>query len=407
VSERLTKRTVDAAKPDVDREVLIWDGELKGFGLRITPKGVKSYVIQYRVGGGRGTSRRFTIGKHGSPYTPETARERAEELLRAAREGKDPAQARRAATEAPTLTQFSERYIVEYGEVRKKTRTVTEDERLLKLHIRPALGNRKLQDISSRDGARFHAGMKDTPVTANRCVALLSHIFNVAAKWGEVPEGHNPFRGIDKYDEKPRERYLKSQELARLGDALKACEGKEPAAAIVGIRLLLLTGARLSEILTLKWSMVDFERKCLQLPDSKTGRKDLVLGAPALAVLKKLVEEDGNTFVLAGHRKGQHFVGIQHVWQRVRAKAKLPDVRLHDLRHSFASVAVAGGESLYLVSKVLGHKQVATTERYAHAHGDPVRAVADRAAKRIAGAMLGKSRRRSAKVVKPRSKATG
>jgi integrase len=411
MGDRLTKRRADAAKPDPDhpdREVLLWDGDLKGFGLRVTPKGVKSYVIQYRVGGGRGTSKRFTIGKHGSPYTPEAARKRAEELLRQAREGKDPAQARRAASEVPTLRTFSQEYVEKYGKVRKKPRTVAEDERLLKLHILPALGDKKLSQIAPEDAVKFHAGMKGTPVTANRCAALLNHIFNVAAEWGEVPKADNPFRsatrsssqGIKKYKEEPRDRYLSSQELARLGDALRACEATEPPSAVAGIRLLLLTGARLNEIMTLEWSMVDFEQKCLRLPDSKTGRKQIALGAPVLELLKTLTQEDGNPFVLPGHRGGKHFVGIQHVWQRVRDKAKLPDVRLHDLRHSFASVAVAAGDSLYLVGKVLGHKQAATTERYAHAHGDPVRAVADRVAKRIASAMLGKKPRRASKVVK-------
>jgi integrase len=406
VGDRLTKRTVDAARPRA-REALIWDGDLKGFGLRVTPAGVKSYVIQYRVGGGRGQSKRFTIGKHGSPYTPETARERAETLLRLAREGKDPAHARRAASEAPTLKTFSERYIAEYAKVRKKPRTVAEDERLLKLRVLPALGTRKLLKITDTDAIKFHSSMSGAPVAANRSAALAAHIYAIAAKWGEVPGGYNPFRGIEKFVEKARERYLTSQELARLGDALKACEGEEPPSALDGIRLLLLTGARLNEILTAEWRMVDFEQKCLRLPDSKTGKKVVPLGAPALELLKGLPREEENRFILPGHRGGKHFIGIQHVWQRVREKAKLPDVRLHDLRHSFASVAVASGDSLYLVGKVLGHKQSSTTERYAHAHGDPVRAVADRAARRIATAMSGKKKRTGANVAKLRGQAKG
>ncbi len=178
-------------------------------------------------------------------------------------------------------------------------------------------------------------------------------------------------------------------ELVRLDDALSAAEqdGTTSPYPIAAIRLLLLTGARKSEILTLRWEHVDFERKCLRLPQSKTGAKVIPLGDPSLELLADLPHQDGNPYVICGDKPGQHFVGLTKAWERIRRRAELDSVRLHDLRHSFASVAVAGGDSLYLIGKVLGHKQARTTERYAHLADDPLRAVADRTAGQIAQTM--------------------
>ncbi len=175
--------------------------------------------------------------------------------------------------------------------------------------------------------------------------------------------------------------------MAQLGDALStAQQDGESLFAVAAIRLLVLTGARKSEILTLKWEHVDTERGCLRLPDSKTGAKVIPLGAAALEALSKIPRIEGNPYVLPG-LEGRHFVGLQRTWERIRKRAGLEDVRLHDLRHSWASVAVAGGDSLYLVGKVLGHQQASTTERYAHLADDPLKAVADKTAGRIAAAM--------------------
>ncbi len=175
--------------------------------------------------------------------------------------------------------------------------------------------------------------------------------------------------------------------MAQLGDALSAAQqdGENPF-AVAAIRLLVLTGARKSEILTLEWGHVDMERSCLRLPDSKTGAKVIPVGAAALEALSEIPRSEGNPYVLPG-LEGRHFVGLQKTWERIRKRAGLEDVRLHDLRHSFASVAVAGGDSLYLVGKVLGHQQARTTERYAHLADDPLKAVADKTAGQIASAM--------------------
>jgi integrase len=392
---KITKRTVDATLPG-ERDVFLWDVGLKGFGLKVSPAGSKIYLVQYRLGGREARTQRYTIGKHGSPWTPDKAREEAERLLGWVANEVDPTKerkarlaAQRADTEAPTLAEFADRYIDEYAKPYKKPRTVEEDERNLRLHIKPTLGKLKLKDITPAHIAKFHASGRDTPTNANRCRALLSHLFKMAEVWGERPPGSNPCRHVEKFGERKRERFLSAAELTRVADTLERAEGKEPPSAIAAIRLLILTGCRLSEILSLRWEWIDFERSCLILPDSKTGAKTVPLGAPALRALAELPRQEGSPYVLPAERGDGHFVGIQKPWQRVRGAAGLDDVRIHDLRHSFASIAVSGGDSLYLVGKVLGHRQSRTTERYAHLKDDPLRAVADRTAERIAAIMEG------------------
>ena len=203
-----------------------------------------------------------------------------------------------------------------------------------------------------------------------------------------------------------RNRFLSAEELSRLGDVLTEAErdGVNPF-AIASIRLLMLTGARKSEILTLRWDWVDFENKALQLPVSKTGAKSIPLAAPALELLSSLPRIGENPHVIVGEKDNRHLVGLTKIWAKIRAKAELNDARIHDLRHSFASVAVAGGDSLYLVGKVLGHKQAKTTEIYAHLQDDPLRAVADRAASKIVAAMNAKPKEGEKVVQLPKRKA--
>jgi integrase len=237
-------------------------------------------------------------------------------------------------------------------------------------------------------------------------LALIRHMFTMAAKWGYTPKGwHNPAWDIEPYPEKKRERMLKSDEIKRLGDALQKAENgwtaeeatalplnkrperlvPEPWQAIACYRLLLLTGARLGEIQTLRWDYIDFDRGVARLPDSKTGAKNLPLPAPALELLSELPRFKNNGFVLPGKKKDSHFIGLNKPWLRVRKLAGMPDLRLHDLRHAYASLAVANNESLYVVGAVLGHRHASTTQRYAHLASDPVTQLADRNAARIAG----------------------
>ena len=326
---------------------------MRGFGVRHRRRDA-IYCVKCRI---KGRQSILTIGRHGLGYWSVTAARRESiRLLGLIRDGKDPAKEKRKARSAPTFEAFAERYLAEYAELQKKPRTVAEDKRLLRLHILPALGNARLSDIGKQDVARLHASMRSTPVAANRSLALLSAVLGWAERVGERPDGSNPCRHIDKNPEKARERYLTAEELARLGDALATAEdaGLADWRAVTLVRLLLFTGARLSEILTLRWEWIDLSSGIARLPDSKTGAKNLFLPAPALELL-----------------------------------AGLQDVRLHDLRHSFASTAVAAGDSLFIVGKLLGHRQAATTERYSHLAPDPAKATADRTAGAIAAMLSG------------------
>jgi integrase len=395
-TRHITKSLVDRLKSGCT----VWDDDCRGFGVRRQVRDA-SYILKVRV---HGRQRFLTIGKHGAPWTPETARMRARRLLGEIAEGKDPAAVRDAQRAVPTFKEFSDRYLIEHAVPRKKPRSVEEDRRNLRLHIWPELAKRRIADITELDVARLHAKGKSRPANANRCLALLSHMFNIAEKWGERPRRTNPCAHVDKYPERARERMLSPDELARLGDALRlAARGypddfkvngrainrssPEDWRAIALVRLLIFSGARLQEVLTMRWTEIDEGRGIARLPDSKTGAKNVFLPAPTLEVLSRLPRIDANPFVLPGDRDGQHFNGPQKAWQRIRALAELDDVRIHDLRHAHASMAVAGGESLYVVGKMLGHSQAVTTQRYAHLSIDPVLAASDRTAQRIAAAM--------------------
>lgn len=382
-----TRRITAEAVEKMDPETTIWDSEVRGFGVRRRTRDAV-YCVKTRV---RGRQTIITIGRHGRGYWgPETARREAIRLLGLIRDGKDPAAERRAAREAPNFADFAARYLAEYAEPHKKPRTVAEDRRQLETRILPALGRMKLGEITKADIARFHHSMRETPVAANRALALISSILGWAERIGERPDGSNPCRHIEKFKEKPRERFLSADEMARLGDALAEAEatGSADWRAITGIRLLLFTGARRSEILTLRWDWIDLDAGVARLPDSKTGAKNLFLSAPALQLLAALPRFDHNPHVLPGDRPGAPFVGIAKPWERIRAAAGLEDVHLHDLRHSFASAAIAAGDALFVVGKLLGHRKATTTERYSHLAADPVRQAADRAAQHVL-AMMG------------------
>ncbi len=401
---KITKRAVDAAVPG-SRDAFLWDTDQIGLGLKVTPAGARIYVLQYRIGR---RLRRYTIGRHGAPWTPEAARQEAARLLGLIAAGTDPADAKAASRSELTMTELCDLYLSE-GCATKKPSTLVTDRRNIERHIKPLLGRKGVRAVTVGDIERFQrdvaAGKTAADVrtrprgraivaggqgVAVRTLAVLGAIFTFAVKRKLRPD--NPVRGVERFRGQRKERFLTIGELAQLGDALTAAErdGFSPV-AIAAIRLLVLTGARKSEILTLRWAWVDFERSCLRLPDSKTGAKAVPLGAPALELLASLPHVENNPHVLPGENTGGHFVGLQKAWARLRERAGLSDVRVHDLRHSFASVAVAGGDSLYLVGKVLGHRQARTTEAYAHLQDDPVRAVADKTARSIAAAMSGQT----------------
>lgn len=398
----ITKRAVDAAKAR-KKDTYFWDRTLPGFGLKVTPAARKIYLVQYRLGGRKGRTRRVTIGRHGE-ITATFARTEAKRLLGEIAAGRDPAAERDKAKASKSLGVVLEQFMAEHVRPKLKGSTAREYERTARLYVVPRLGRRPIGELMRQDIAKLHHELASTPYQANRTLALLSKFFNWAERHGLRPDGSNPCRHVDKYREGRRERFLSQAELGRLGDALREVESDNSATpwAIAAIRLLTFTGARLNESLTLRWENVNEEHECLMLPDSKTGRKAIHLNAPALALLQTIPQLEGNPYVICGEKPGQHLVNLEKPWRRIRKVAKLDDVRLHDLRHSFASVAASGGQSLVVIGKMLGHSQPATTARYAHLADDPVKAASDAVGRHIAAAMEGGT---SGKVVDlPRSR---
>jgi integrase len=384
-ARRLTKVLVESAKPDPTRDMFLWDNQVPGFGARIYPSGKRQYVLQYRT---PHQQRRLALGLHG-PLTAEAARKLAQAKLAEVYRGGDPAAEVQAAREAPTVAELCRRYLEAHAATHKKAKSAEQDERMIQRFILPALGSKKVPAVTRADVVKLHQSLVGTPYQANRVLALLSKMMNLAELWGLRPDGSNPSRHVAKFKELHRERFLSEAELGALAEVLAEAERTrtEQPAVIAAIRLLLLTGARLSEILTLQWEHVDFERQCLNLPDSKTGAKTIYLSPSALEVLSKLERKDGDPYVIAGGKAGSHLADLEKPWRRIRAWAGLSDVRLHDLRHSFASVAAAGGLSLPMIGALLGHTQQQTTARYAHLLGDPMKQAAALVGQRIEAAM--------------------
>jgi integrase len=389
---RLTKRVVDQIAPG-EKETMHWDDELRGFGVRVWPSGRKVYMIMSRV---KGRLRRITIGTHG-PITAEKARGRAHELLSEAKNGRDPAKELDQARKAPTMKGLGERFLKDHVAVRCKPSTEAEYKRSVELFINPKLGTRRVTDIERKDIAELHHGLSHIPYQANRTLGVLSKMFNLAEVWGLRADGSNPCLHVKKFVEEKRGRFLSLEEFAALGKTLREVEqnGSETQSAVDAIRLLMLTGGRLSEIMTLKWVYVDIKARELRLPDSKTGAKTVHFGKMAVDVLKSIRRLDENPYVITGKKEGGRLTDLQHPWRRIRAMAGLDDVRIHDLRHSYASGALALGEGLPMIGKLLGHTQVQTTARYAHLANNPVKSAAGRVSDTIGAAMLGKGKPRS------------
>ncbi len=381
---KLTKKMVDAVIVDTKRKYL-WDDLVPGFGVLVLPNGKKFFILQYR--NAAGTSRRFTIGRYGV-LTIDQARDQARALVVRIGQGEDPVVTRSEARSAETVDRLVEMYR-ERHLAKKKPNSRRTDNSMIDLHVLPNLGKKQVKEVNRADIARLHHKLRKTPYAANRVLALLSKLFNLAEVWGLRPENANPCTRVQKFKETARKRYLNGDELAHLGATLAEAEtdSSESPFAVAAIRLLLLTGARLNEILSLKWKDVDLDRGCLHLEDSKTGAKEIMLNGPALEVLETLPRMELNPYVIPGEVPGKHLVNLNKPWRRIRKRADIPDVRCHDLRHSFASVAAAAGLGLPLLGALLGHSQPATTARYAHLANDPLRAAAELIGEKINEAM--------------------
>lgn len=403
---KLTKRTVDAVKPG-ERDFVLWDSELKGFGLRVRPSGARTYIVQYRAGRGRAAiNRKVSIGRHGSPWTPDRAREEARRLLGAVANGSDPAADRARERRDMTVGDLCDLYLAE-GCDHKKNTTLATDRGRIERHIRPLLGRKRIGALTSTDIEKFlrdvAKGKTEADVktrkhgraivrggrgTASRTTGLLGGILTFAVKRKLISV--NPVHGVPRYPDGSSMRFLSAEELVRLGSALRDAEAEGAnTKAIAIIRLLALTGGRLSEISALQWSYVRLDDECIVLPDSKTGAKIIRLGAPALQLLVGLTGSlaTGPVFVFPNEKGTGSYQGVAKIWRLVRAAAEIKDVRLHDLRHSFASVGVSRGESLPIIGALLGHADAKSTSRYAHLSDDPVRSAAQSISSTIADSL--------------------
>lgn len=382
---KLTKRTVERLETR-DTDYIVFDAELPGFGLRVMPSGKRFFLIQYRR---HGRTRRVMIGQFG-PITAEIARKEALRMLGDVRGNDgDPAAGRDKERQSCTVEELGRRFLAEHVATRCKPTTQAEYKRSVELFINPFFGKQRARTVSSADVAELHGAHAHIPYQANRTLGVLSKMMNLAETWGIRDKHTNPCEDIERYPEYKRERFLSAKEMKRLGEVLTAFEtdGSESQYAIAAFRLLLLTGCRLREIQTLKWEYVDLDNGQINLPDSKTGAKTIHLGAAAADLLKKLPQVDDNPYVIIGKFEGAHLTDLQRPWRRIRKAAGLDKVRIHDLRHTYASGGLLVGEGLPMIGKLLGHTQVQTTARYAHLASDPIKAAAARISERLAAAL--------------------
>ena len=383
---KLTDRAVGAL-PANDSDAVYWDGELTGFGVRVRASGRKTWVLQTRV---RGRLRWFTLGHYGAPgienLGAEAARAQARRLLALAKRGIDPREhPDKDRAPSPSVAELGHRFLEDYVPDHCKPGTQAHYRRMVEKFIVPALGDMPAGDVQRKDAAELHHSMRATPYQANRMLGVLSKMFVQAEIWGWRPDGSNPCRHIRQYKEHKRERFLSPEEMARLGAVLRAAEEEMPA-AVAAFRLLLLTGCRKSEIRDLRWEHVTAD--AIELPDAKTGRRAVPLGPGARAVLES-IPRTGSPWVFPGRFPGTHRVDLQGPWKIIRKRAGLEDVRIHDLRHTFASQALALGESLTMIGRLLGHTQVQTTARYAHLARNSIQNAAARITDSIGGSIDG------------------
>ena len=396
---RLTKSRIDKLKPDPDGEFFAWCTDPRRFGVRVSPTGRKTFMIQY---GRDGRTRRYSIGTLGR-LTVDQARARAKELFADIAKGADPSRDRKNRRKASTVSELADRYLEEHARQHKRPSSIRADEGNITKLVKAKLGRIRVEELTRQEIAEFHRGMRGTPTAANRCLALLGKMLSCAQLWGMRED--NPARGIPRFKEKRRSRFLSESEFARLGSALKQAEieGIEDPYMIAAIRLLAFSGFRLGEVLGLQWSDVDMERARVNLRDSKTGDRLAIANPAMMTTFSKLSQQKeksiashrrldrvpraSSPFVIPGRSPGKPLSGIHRPWARICTKAKLDDLRIHDLRHSFASLGAAGGLSLPAIGALLGHRSPQTTDRYVDWADEPLRLASDRVGNRVAAAM--------------------
>lgn len=365
---KLTKTLVDSCKPS-DTDQWIWDSELPGFGIRIQVSGRKTYVARYRTHDR--VQRKLTLARC-SDMPPDRARDLARKAFATVAEGGDPTKARRVEKDAPTVADLQDRYMNEHAKPFKKATSTRLDDANWRLHILPQLGKKKVKDVKRSDILTLHGSLSEKPATANQVLALLSKAFNLCETWEWRPRNSNPCHEVKKYNIRERELILSAAQIktlsSTLDDMLAAGEISEPMSNLV--RLLMLTGCRLREIMHAQRDWVDTERQLLVLPDSKVGQRKIALSGPAMDIINGIAATE--TWLIPGRRHGQPMDTPYKAWARIKERAGLPaELRIHDLRHTAGSLGHMAGLSQKQIQIMLGHKQMSTTERYLHgATGD-------------------------------------
>ena len=379
---RMTKRNVDSLRIRA-KDYIAWDRDLPGFGVRVLTTGRKVFVVQAR---GPTGSRRLSIGPVGE-CTVADARKKAAVHINRIKRGDD--LAREEADPGVTVAEMADRFMRLHIQVSCASSTVKLYQGVMDTHIVPELGERNLETIRRSDLVKLHQRLQGTPRRANHTIEIFAQMFSKAEEWGLVRGGRNPGRGIRKYRAQARERFLTRDEYRRLGEVLNQGEedGSLDETAVAALRVLILTGCRRNEVLTLRWDDVDVAARELRLRDSKTGPRMVALTSPVEAVLNDVVRTPGNPWVFVGKGREGRRTTLQWVWNEITKRAGLHGLRLHDLRHSYASRALALGESLTMIGKLLNHVEIRTTARYAHlmqdAEKDAAARVGDMIARRV------------------------
>jgi integrase len=374
---KITRRSVDSLRPGADgRAVYLWDCDLAGFGAKASVGGV-SFIVQYRRGGRGSPTRRVTLGRHGE-LTVDEARGLAKKTLGEVAHGGDPAGDKASRRKAGSVGDVVDRWLAEYVPTRLKPRTQADCRRFAAI-IKRDLGSLPIGELSRARVAAWHADKAAAPIEANRALAWLSKVMNLAVTW-ELRHD-NPTKGIERHRERARDRVLDREELARLGSALSR-ERRTPADAI---RLAAMTGMRIGEVLSLDWSAVDVEHGEARLSDAKAGPRTVALGAAAVALLKdRPGPRGGRVFPV-------RYKAVRRAWTRACASAEIADARIHDLRHGALSAGAKAGASALLLRDFAGHKTVAMTNRYVARQVDPVRDLADTIAATMGAALGGRT----------------
>lgn len=377
---KLTKSAIDRLRFEGtgNAQDIRWDTALPGFGLRLYPSGKKTFVLAYRIAGRKHI---MTLGTYGV-LTLDQARTKARKTFAQVLDGRDPLEARQKAARGETIKSLCTAYLDRHAKPHKKT--WRDDERRINKYILPAWGNLKAESLKRADIAALHTRIGRTRrYEANRIIELLSKMFELARRWGFVPDEHpNPARDIDPYKEEKRDRWVTPEELPRLAEAIDA---EQNIYARHALWLYLFTGLRKSELLKARWEDIDWDRRELRIPDTKAGRTHyLPLSDPTFALLRSIPREANNPYLLPGLR-GSHLVNINKAWRRIRARAGVEDVRLHDLRRTVGSWLAQAGNSLHLIGRVLNHTSQATTAIYARFGQDHVREALESHAQRLLG----------------------